>query len=462
MSVETNLNAAAPPIAIVRMAPGDQRLSCDFTVSGRAVGAALFANVRPVTSGEWVQFPCGGESATVAPLENGVDYEIRITAEKPVGRVIGRSANRLFRCGFVPGTVVAYLHPEDETFISSGTATCSPSICAAPDGALLVSHDIYRSRGGQNLTHVYRSEDGGRTWRFASALSPCFWGGLFVHRGKVYLLATATEYGALVLYESSDGGMSWRGPVQLLEGGSSEDGGPHKAPMPVIEHAGRLWTGVEFGSWRQRMHCPGAVSAAVDDDLMRPESWVCTGFLPYDPARVRDVRGYPIGGTIEGNVVAAPDGALIDLLRYQTATCVPNYGKAYMVALDAEHPDRLPRFVRTVEFPGNLSKFHILRSPSDGRYYALSNRVTTETLNQRNILTLSVSDDLVDWQVKRDILNYADNCFPEGEDMVGFQYPSFIFDGDDLLAVSRTAINGAENFHNANFITFHRIRNYAR
>lgn len=461
MSAEPNA-IPAPSVSIVRMAPGDQRLNFEFSAGGSAAGAALFANVRLLTSGEWDRYPCRGESATIAPLLNGVDYEIRITAETPDGTVLCRSADRLFRCGFVPGTVVAYLHPEDDTFIASGNATCSPSICAAPDGSLLVSHDIYRSKGGQNLTHVYRSEDGGQTWRFASALSPCFWGGLFVHRGKVYLLATATEYGALLLYESSDCGMSWRGPVQLLEGGSSEAGGPHKAPMPVIEHAGRLWSGVEFGSWRQRMHCPGAVSADVNADLMRPESWVCTGFLPYDPAQVSDVRGYPIGGTIEGNVLVAPDGGLVDLLRYQTATCVPNYGKAYMTLLDAEHPDQPPRFARTVEFPGNLSKFYILRSPSDGRYYALSNRVTTETLNQRNILTLSVSDDLIHWQVKRDILNYADNCFPEGEDKVGFQYPSFLFDGDDILAVSRTAVNGAENFHNANFITFHRIRNYMR
>ena len=462
MAANMPVNSAVPPVTIVRMAPGDQSLTCDFSVSDSARGAAVFANIRLLTSGEWARYRCSGDRIVISPLLNGVDYEIRITAETPEGRVFGRSADRLFRCGFVPGTVVAYLHPEDETFLSSGNATCSPSICAAPDGALLVSHDIYRSKGGQNLTHVYRSEDGGRTWRFASALSPCFWGSLFVHRDRVYLLATATEYGALLLYESSDCGTSWRGPVQLLAGGSSEDGGPHKAPVPVVEHAGRLWAGVEFGSWRLRMHCPGAVSADVDADLMTPEAWSCTGFLPYDPALVPDVRGYPIGGTLEGNLVVAPDGGLVDLLRYQTATCVPNYGKAYMTAVDAGHPDRPMRFLRTVEFPGNLSKFHILRSPSDGRYYALSNRVTTKTLNQRNILTLSASDDLVNWEVRRDILNYADNCFPEEEDKVGFQYPSFIFDGDDILAVSRTAVNGAENFHNANFITFHRIRNYAR
>ena len=32
--------------------------------------------------------------------------------------------------------------------------------------------------------------------------------------------------------------------------------------------------------------------------------------------------------------------------------------------------------------------------------------------------------------------------------------------GDDLLALSRTAFNGAHSFHDSNFITFHRISNF--
>lgn len=44
---------------------------------------------------------------------------------------------------------------------------------------------------------------------------------------------------------------------------------------------------------------------------------------------------------------------------------------------------------------------------------------------------------------------------------VGFQYADWIFIGDDILAVSRTAINGAYNFHNANYITFHKFKNFA-
>ena len=113
MSAEPNATPA-PSVSIVRMAPGDQRLTFEFSAGGSAAGAALFANVRLLTSGEWDRYPCRGESATIAPLLNGADYEIRITAETPDGTVLCRSADRLFRCGFVPGTVVAYLHPEDD------------------------------------------------------------------------------------------------------------------------------------------------------------------------------------------------------------------------------------------------------------------------------------------------------------------------------------------------------------
>ena len=41
----------------------------------------------------------------------------------------------------------------------------------------------------------------------------------------------------------------------------------------------------------------------------------------------------------------------------------------------------------------------------------------------------------------------------------GFQYVDWQFDGDDLIAVRRTAW-AAHNYHYANFLTFHRIRNF--
>lgn len=107
-----------------------------------------------------------------------------------------------------------------------------------------------------------------------------------------------------------------------------------------------------------------------------------------------------------------------------------------------------------------MSKFTVRFDEVSKKYYALVNRVTTKNVSQRNILTLTSSTDLLHWKIERDLLNYEDNRWPEDDTKVGFQYPDWIFDGDDISAVSRTAINGAYNYHNANHLTFHRFRNF--
>ncbi len=47
---------------------------------------------------------------------------------------------------------------------------------------------------------------------------------------------------------------------------------------------------------------------------------------------------------------------------------------------------------------------------------------------------------------------------------MGFQYADWIFDGDDILAVVRTAypdaFGSANNYHDANYLTFHRVENF--
>jgi hypothetical protein len=35
-----------------------------------------------------------------------------------------------------------------------------------------------------------------------------------------------------------------------------------------------------------------------------------------------------------------------------------------------------------------------------------------------------------------------------------------MIEGDDILYLCRTAVNGANSFHNSNFTTFHRIKNF--
>lgn len=447
-------------VAVTRIAPGDQRASVDFAYYGKDSAALRFEAelTRSDGSGGMRRFPAAGGTAAAEGLVNGVDYAARIVATDASGRLRARSGARLLRAGFVPGVVVNYIHPEDYSYRSSGRSPASPSLVRLPCGALLASHDVFWGGGGQNLTKIFSSEDDGRTWHYLTDVFPCFWGKLFVHRGLLYLLGMSTEYGDLELFRSDDGGAHWSRPAILCKGGDAARGGPHKAPMPVVAHAGRLWSAVDYGCWAKGGHASGVVSVHEDADLMDPASWVVTPFLPFD-------RNWPgllpadHPGLLEGNVVVAPDGGLVNFLRYNSA---PSYGKAVKLRVDVDHPAAPLRFEAAVDFPGNMSKFTILRDPVTGRYYSLVNRVTSCETWQRNILTLTSSADLLHWKIERDILNYEDNGWPEDRTKVGFQYVDWIFDGDDLLALSRTAVNGAYNFHNANHITFHRIRNFRK
>ena len=109
-----------------------------------------------------------------------------------------------------------------------------------------------------------------------------------------------------------------------------------------------------------------------------------------------------------------------------------------------------------MNFPPGDIKFEILQK--DGLYYAVGNAPPLpgqETLSSpRNVLALYASTDLLHWEHRRDIINHADM----DELRVGFQYPSCLLEGDELLVLSRTAWNGAHNRHDSNMMTFHRVK----
>ena len=68
------------------------------------------------------------------------------------------------------------------------------------------------------------------------------------------------------------------------------------------------------------------------------------------------------------------------------------------------------------------------------------------------------SKDLCEWKVVKDIIDRRErDAFTEG-----FQYVEFEFEGDDLIYLCRTAINGAHNFHDSNYSVFDRIKNFRR
>ena len=92
-----------------------------------------------------------------------------------------------------------------------------------------------------------------------------------------------------------------------------------------------------------------------------------------------------------------------------------------------------------------------------GYYYSIISRITPDyNIHARNLLSLMRSKDLENWELVTDLLNYR-HCDPA---KVGFQYVDFSIEGEDIIFLSRTAINGACNSHDANYSTFHRIENF--
>jgi hypothetical protein len=67
---------------------------------------------------------------------------------------------------------------------------------------------------------------------------------------------------------------------------------------------------------------------------------------------------------------------------------------------------------------------------------------------------LTSSADLRNWKVEAVLLQHADAKQP------AWQYLDWLFDGDDIVAASRTAADGSHNAHDANYLTFHRFRKF--
>ena len=440
-------------IYITRVIPAHQQVTVEWDPLEGAVRFRL--EVKPRAQG-WetahgTMLGRGKRSATVGGLLNQADYALRVVALDVDGKQFGTSAERLVTPGWVPGTVIDYLHRDDQALAEHGRYIGSPSIARLPDGRLVASHDLF-GPGPQDYTRVFRSDDRGKTWRWLSDLVPAFWGKLFVHRGELYLLATRTEYGDLLLHRSRDGGATWEGPAVIAPGGY------HKAPVPVVEYRGKLWTCVELqtGGWPAGFQSV-ACSVPLGADLMDPSNWTVSEPLPYSTEWLPE--GWEVArkdqGYLEGNAVVAPDGRLLNILRYNT---VPYANKA--IVLEIAEDGRSQKFERVIDFPGGMTKFTITRHPETGVYWSLVNPVTIpDKAGMRSVLSLASSRDLFHWTLHGDILR---DDSPWAVQYTGFQYVDWLFDGPDILAACRMGWNGAHNFHDANYLTFHRIEDFER
>ncbi len=217
----------------------------------------------------------------------------------------------------VPGVVV------DHWPASSGIYVGSPSLAVLPNGDYVASHDQFGPNSTEQqraVTQVFRSRDHGRTWETISTIDGQFWSTLFVHRDALYMIGPDKHHGNAIIRRSTDGGQTWTSPTNSRSGLLRDNGQYHCAPMPVIQHAGRLWRGMERRDPPQGWgitYCAGMLSVPVDADLLDAANWTFSNFLPSK----RQWLDGQFGGWLEGNAVVTRNGDVVDILRVETPSC---------------------------------------------------------------------------------------------------------------------------------------------
>lgn len=222
----------------------------------------------------------------------------------------------------------------------------------------------------------------------------------------------------------------------------------HRAPTPVTEIDGTLYTVFEVHSDSSGARREVVAYADAGSDLLNPASWSFKNYL--------SDRRFPN----EGNAVEGKDGnlwvvsrvainqGLLSKLSEDGSTLVP-----YTGSLSGSY----------IELPGGQSKMTVRYDKTTGKYLAIANIISGDKncIYQRNYSALISSDDLINWEISelllcdRTVMNYYLSVSTHA-----FQYVDWIFDGDDILFVVREAMEDAANFHDSNYMTFYRIDDY--
>jgi hypothetical protein len=339
------------------------------------------------------------------------------------------------------------------------------TITMLPDGSYLAA---CTGTGDEPGPTMYISQDKGATWSRHGDYSGRKNGvmnyhNLFVLDGAVYFMGVGAERDGLRICRSDDGGRTWT-VARDSHSGLILEGQYHTAPVPVLISGGRIWRACETYPAKQ----PFVVSAPLGCDLLEASNWTRTNTVG---SGSHNIQGYRMSGSlIEGNVVEAPSGEVINLIRTNSSAT-----SRFAYLLHVMAPDSLSFDPERdwVEMPGGGKKFTVRYDPVSGRYWALTNPdsgspekfyhrgITGDGLSrslERNRLVLVCSTDLVNWMEVATVLYDPDPFFH------GFQYADWVFDGDDIAAVVRVGAPESRGLpvrqHDSNMMCFVRIASF--
>lgn len=382
---------------------------------------------------------------------------------------IGASSDyqKAFDFSKVPGVVIAHVSKDTGMFLGS------PHFVILPDGAYLASLGVFGKTWAEPwASFIYKSVDKGKTWTGFSRVNCIGFASFIVNKDALYLIGTGIgspkNFGFLVS-RSLDGGKTWTEPMDEKTG--IIDRQPFMTcPMPVTVANGRIYVHCEGG--KQDFKAKGwahqnsfVMSALVGSDLLAVSNWTRSNSVHIPEALAIQAHM----GWLEGNpVYRESDKKVFNILRVHGVT--DEIAARYEISSDGKTAKFDPNtgFFR---FPGGCKKFYIQHDAQSGTYYALSNWTLEQDRGKvkncphpikaertRNTLALSRSTNLEDWEVYYVVMH--------GNDLehMGFQYPSFAIDGNDIVFVLRTAFpdgkSNADNQHNSDFILFNRIKNF--
>lgn len=364
----------------------------------------------------------------------------------------------------VPGTIITH------SPASSGLYIGSPSLCILADGSYLASHDLFGPSSNEfekPVSKIYRSTNKGKSWEQVAVINGQFWSKLFTHRGKLYFFGTSKHHGNTIIRTSADNGTTWSEPTDANHGLLLQ-GEYHCAPMPFVEYKGKLWRAMEdamgeIKKWGKR-YGTFMMSMEVDKDPMLADSWQSTNVLHYDSTMLSG----NFGAWIEGNAVVAPDGNVVNILRVDNRATLNERAAVVKISEDGT-TSSFDTTTGFIGFPGGSKKFTIRYDSVSKLYWTLSNYIPEDIkannagknpASIRNTQALFSSPDLKQWSLRKILLQHPDIINH------GFQYVDWLFHKNDILFVSRTAyddgLGGAHNNHDANFLTFHKIKKFRK
>ena len=360
--------------------------------------------------------------------------------------------------------VVVYTSEEFEKYVYS------PSICTL-NGVLYAACDIK-----SEYTLVFRSKDSGASWEQIGNIDKMRCATLVAYDNQLYLLglyvATSTDsMGICGTRTITDEGVTWTS-VSTIHADFIEKSG-HCSSTPVLFANGRIYKAFEDSNvWAEEGSSFGTKKAFVlscdlKKNILNGGNWTVSNYITVTADWVEQQIGATTTAhhgapALEGNMVQGVDGKIYNVLRLN---CEPANGYAIRLELSADGKtlSYAPENA-IIRFPGGENKFNIRYDESSGYYLALVNNNTASYWPmQRNVLSLSISKDLVNWEIVETVLiDRTMMNFDVSMALHAFQYVDWCIDGNDIVFTVRETMGESEIYHNGYELTFYRISDYKK